>query len=108
MHELSVIPAWCDQSPVTEAEIRRRLDAERLAPYRWSNGPHDTYAPHRHPYDKVLVVAAGSITFDVDGHGQVALSAGDRLNLPAGLLHSAVVGPEGVVCLEAWRERATG
>ena len=30
---------------------------------------------------------------------------GDRLELPAGVAHNASVGPEGVVCLEAHRQR---
>jgi hypothetical protein len=33
----------------------------------------------------------------------VTLNAGDRLELPAGTLHDAIVGPRGVVCLEAHR-----
>jgi len=35
----------------------------------------------------------------------VELSPGDRLDLPPDLLHSALVGPDGVVCLEAHRTR---
>jgi hypothetical protein len=31
------------------------------------------------------------------------LNPGDRLDLPAGTVHDAVVGPQGVVCLEAHR-----
>jgi hypothetical protein len=31
----------------------------------------------------------------------VTLNAGDRLDLPAGIVHDADVGPQGVVCLEA-------
>jgi hypothetical protein len=31
----------------------------------------------------------------------VSLAAGDRLELPAGTIHDAVVGPDGVTCLEA-------
>ena len=31
----------------------------------------------------------------------VELAVGDRLDLPAGTTHDAVVGPDGVTCLEA-------
>ena len=31
----------------------------------------------------------------------VELAPGDRLDLPAGTSHDAVVGPDGVTCLEA-------
>lgn len=73
-----------------------------LAATSWSNGPRETYAAHRHGYDKVLVVASGSIVFGLSEDGRaVELAAGDRLDLPAGTLHDAVVGPDGVTCLEA-------
>lgn len=79
-----------------------RLRAEGLAPGAWSNGPGDVYGAHVHAYDKVLVVESGSIVFGLPELGsEVALSEGDRLDLPAGTRHDAVVGPTGVTCLEA-------
>jgi uncharacterized protein YjlB len=79
-----------------------RLRAEGLAPSSWSNGPGDRYGAHDHGYDKVLVVDAGSIQFGLpDRAEQVELAVGDRLELPAGTRHDALVGPAGVVCLEA-------
>ena len=80
--------------------LAERLRAEGLAPGGWSNGPGDRYAAHRHDYDKVLVCDRGSITFGVEGR-DVALAVGDRLELPAGTSHDAMVGPDGVTCLEA-------
>ena len=77
-----------------------RLRGEGLVPSAWSNGPGDRYAGHRHGYDKILVVAAGSIVFGTAGIGPVALAVGDRLELPADTDHDAVVGPDGVTCLE--------
>lgn len=74
---------------------------EGLSPYAWSNGPHDVYAAHTHSYDKVIYVVRGSITFGLPELGQsLTLSAGDRLDLPAGTVHDASVGERGVVCLE--------
>ena len=71
-------------------------------PTPWSNGPGDRYGAHEHTYDKVLVVAEGSVSFGLPGVGTtVELGVGDRLDLPAGTSHDAVVGPEGVTCLEA-------
>jgi quercetin dioxygenase-like cupin family protein len=78
------------------------LRAEGLAPTAWSNGPGDRYSAHSHGYDKVIVVEAGSIRFGlVDRGASVDLAAGDRLELPAGTSHDAVVGGTGVTCLEA-------
>ena len=86
----------------SEHEVRARLAAEGLTASAWGNGPFDRYAAHRHDYDKVLVAAAGAITFHLLELGRdVLLSAGDRLDLPAGTLHGADVGPDGVTCLEA-------
>ena len=83
-------------------ELETRLRAEGLDPGAWSNGPHDRYAAHEHGYDKVLVCAAGSIRFGLPQRGEtVDLAPGDRLDLPAGTAHDALVGPHGVTCLEA-------
>jgi quercetin dioxygenase-like cupin family protein len=98
------ITHWPEEEAPTESAIRRHLAEERLSPYQWANGPGDTYAPHRHNYDKVIYVVSGSITFGlVDSGTEVYLERGDRLDLPAGITHNATVGPQGVVCLEAHR-----
>lgn len=88
--------------PMPSDDLAARLRAEGLDPGAWSNGPGDRYAAHQHAYDKVLVATRGSITFGLPATGRlVALGAGDRLELPAGTDHDAVVGPNGVECLEA-------
>jgi len=87
---------------VTGQEAAERLRAEGLAPGSWSNGPGDRYGAHDHDYDKVIVVEQGSIRFGLaDAAESVELAAGDRLELPAGTRHDAVVGSDGVTCLEA-------
>ena len=79
-----------------------RLRNDGLDPGAWSNGSGDRYAAHEHGYDKVLVVERGSIRFGLPGRGDVvSLAVGDRLDLPAGTRHDAVVGSDGVTCLEA-------
>ncbi len=90
-----------DKSPAKSA-IRRRMEETGLSSYRWSNNPGDVYAAHTHNYDKVIYVLRGSITFRLPDLGEEAnLRAGDRLDLPAGTSHEAIVGPAGVTCLEA-------
>jgi quercetin dioxygenase-like cupin family protein len=69
-----------------------------------SNGPGARYGAHEHAYDKVIVVERGSITFGLPDTGEsIGLSVGDRLELPAGTTHDALVGSTGVSCLEAHR-----
>lgn len=77
---------------------RLRLEADHC--YRWSNGRGAEYAVHSHPFKKILYVAEGSITFTPTGKPPVTMHAGDRLELPAGTPHTAIVGREGVVCWE--------
>ena len=101
--EVKVTP-WPAETPATESAIRQRLDTEGLHPYPWSNGPGDVYGAHTHGYHKVIYVVRGSITFGLPDQGeQVDLQVGDRLDLPAGMRHDAIVGPQGVLCLEAHR-----
>lgn len=71
-------------------------------PRPWGNAPGDTYGRHAHSYHKVLFCLEGSITFHLDD-GNVALGAGDRLDLEPNTPHAATVGPEGCSCIEASR-----
>jgi mannose-6-phosphate isomerase-like protein (cupin superfamily) len=70
-------------------------------PRVWSNGPGDAYGVHDHAQDKVLFCIDGSIVFTTDA-GDLELTAGDRLDLPAGCAHGARVGSAGCSCVEAW------
>ena len=77
-------------------------DEECSNPRPWNNAPGDTYGPHVHGYHKVLFCMEGSVTFHLD-EGDVALEAGDRLDLGPGTVHGATVGPKGCACIEASR-----
>jgi quercetin dioxygenase-like cupin family protein len=95
---------WPDAKPPDEALLRSILADEDLNPYVWSDGPGDVYGAHSHAYHKVIYVIRGAITFGLPDSGdKVTLNSGDRLELPAGITHNAVVGHEGVACLEAHR-----
>ena len=86
------------------AAIDALMRSEGLTPHRWDNGPNFVYAPHRHAYHKVLYCVRGSIRFDLTREGEsIELRAGDRLDLAPDTEHGALVGPDGVVCLEAQR-----
>jgi len=99
-----LLTRWSGGEFPEEAEILHRLSEEGLRAYRWSNGPGETYAPHTHAYHKVVYVVHGSIAFGIpETGGSILMTVGDRLDLPPGIVHDAVVGPEGVVCLEAKR-----
>lgn len=100
-----LLTPWNDTVPPTQATLWQLMLDEGLNPYSWSNGPFDVYSAHSHSYNKVIYVVRGSITFGLPQlNQQLALKTGDRLDLPAGILHDAHVGAEGVVCLEAHKD----
>src|SRR5687767_3304717 len=100
-----LVTPWSDSAAPTPSELRQFMADEGLSPYSWSNGPFDVYAAHSHSYDKVIFVVQGSITFGLPELGQqLTLKAGDRLDLPAGVVHDAHIGAQGVICLEAHKD----
>ncbi len=97
-----LITLWAGSDPPTESTLMSFCAEKGLSPYQWSNGPNDVYSAHSHSYDKVIYVVSGSITFGLPEEGrEILMKAGDRLDLPADTVHAAVVGPQGVTCLEA-------
>ena len=105
MEQCKVEVIRCSGGTSPDEETLNKILAEAdLHGYRWSNGPGDVYSTHTHFFNKVIYVVSGSITFGLpDSSEQLTLNIGDRLNLPAGVAHNAVVGSKGVVCLEAHR-----
>jgi uncharacterized protein YjlB len=100
-----LVTPWADLVTPTQSTLWQLMTNEGLNPYSWSNGPFDVYSAHSHLYNKVIYVVEGSITFGLPELGQqLILKAGDRLDLPAGTVHDAHVGAQGVVCLEAHKD----
>ncbi len=100
-----LVTPWADSAAPTRSRLWQLMTGEALSPYSWSNGPFDVYSAHSHSYNKVIYVVQGSITFGLPELGkQFTLNAGDRLDLPAGVVHDAHVGAQGVVCLEGHKE----
>ena len=85
-------------------DLMARLRSEATGCYSWSNGPGDRYGAHSHGYEKVLYCVEGSITFALEREARkLELKAGDRMVLPSGTVHSALVGPHGCTCIEGRR-----
>jgi quercetin dioxygenase-like cupin family protein len=88
----------------TLEDLMAKLKTEATGCYSWSNGPGDRYAAHSHDYEKVLYCVDGSITFVLErDRKSLELGPGDRMVLPAGTVHSAVVGTSGCTCIEGHR-----
>jgi mannose-6-phosphate isomerase-like protein (cupin superfamily) len=93
---------WPHRHALPEEEVLAFFSARGRQPTRWSNRPGDAYAVHTHAYRKTLFCLTGSIRFSLPDSGRdVELRPGDRLILPPGTRHGAVVGPDGVTCIEA-------
>lgn len=62
--------------------------------YEWSDTPGTEYPEDTHQDQVVIIVTEGSVAMCL--RDQVTqLQAGDRLLIPPGVPHSAVVGPQG-------------
>ncbi|MEX0683603.1 MAG: cupin [Dehalococcoidia bacterium] len=104
MPEPTHTPAAHGDAP-SRADLERTFREEGLSPSWWSNGPLDRYSTHSHAYHKVLYCANGGITFIVPGGAsEFRLRPGDRLDIPPGVVHAAIVGPDGVTCVEAAKD----
>jgi len=89
--------------PLTEAALRRKLEAQGYRVSRYVYAPGTVFPDHAHGRDKIDAVVSGQFRMIVDGHA-VVLEAGDSLAVPRGTLHSAeVVSDEPVVSLDATR-----
>jgi quercetin dioxygenase-like cupin family protein len=96
---------WEAANPPTESLLLEIMKQQNLNPVSLTNRPHDTYFAHKHGFHKVVYVARGTITFILPViKRRIELKVGDRLDLPAGIVHSAEVGPEGVIFLEGHQE----
>jgi mannose-6-phosphate isomerase-like protein (cupin superfamily) len=100
----ATLTPWRSEKPPNEEALESILRSDGLRPSWWTNGPGDRYGAHSHPYHKVLYCARGSIRFDLPDSGELfVLRPGDRLDVPPDTQHSALVGREGVTCVEAAR-----
>jgi quercetin dioxygenase-like cupin family protein len=101
--QLSVrVVRWSGGQNPTLSAISRQMQKEGLRPYAWENSPNYRYAVRTHGYTKVLYVIEGLIEVVLpDTNERVKLRAGDRLEIPAGVRHGAIVGGSGAKCVEA-------
>jgi hypothetical protein len=75
---------------------------EGLRPSVWSGLPGNVYFMRNLPNHRILWIAEGSLTVQLaDENRLITLGKGDRLDLPSGTSYQAVVGAEGLLCVEA-------
>jgi quercetin dioxygenase-like cupin family protein len=89
--------------PLTEAALRAAIQARGFSVTRYTYPPGTVFPPHSHGEDKIDGVLSGRFRMTFQGRS-VVLEAGDRLYVPAGMVHAAeVVGDAPVVSLDAVR-----
>jgi len=90
--------------PLSEGTMRLKLERMGYSVSRYVYSPGTYFSPHTHGVDKIDGVLAGRFRMGMQD-GTVILEAGDLLEVPRGVLHSAeVVGDEAVVSLDAVRK----
>ena len=87
---------WEERRRPDEAELRRRLANGGYESVRWASEPNQAYIPHAHIYPELLWLLAGSITIVLPATRRLLeLAPGDRIELPPGLFHGVMAGPDG-------------
>jgi quercetin dioxygenase-like cupin family protein len=85
---------------LSERWIKKFEDDGFASVYEWQDGPGTIYEEHAHKGRVSLFLTDGSITFDFSGEKK-EVKAGERFDVPVGVPHSAVVGPQGWVVVVA-------
>jgi quercetin dioxygenase-like cupin family protein len=92
---------WPHRHALPEEEVMAFFRARGIDATRWSSPSGTAYEEHAHAYRKMLYCIGGTITFSLPDEGRdVCLAPGDRLTLPPGVRHCAMVGEGGVTCIE--------
>jgi mannose-6-phosphate isomerase-like protein (cupin superfamily) len=77
------------------AALERQLHDEGfLHTYVWQDGPHASYSDHTHPSETAHIILEGQMTLATAGQTRT-YAAGERCDVPAGVVHSARMGPHG-------------
>lgn len=93
---------WSGGQHPTILNITSLMKKEGLRPYMWFNTANHRYGVRSHGYDKVLYVIDGNVEIILpDSNLKIRLRAGDRIDIPAGVRHSTIVGSNGAKCAEA-------
>jgi mannose-6-phosphate isomerase-like protein (cupin superfamily) len=75
--------------------LERRLHEEGFAhTYAWQDGPNAFYPDHTHAVETAQIILDGEMTLTQGGDAHT-YGVGERCDVPAGVVHSAKMGPQG-------------
>ncbi|MEW8525511.1 MAG: cupin domain-containing protein [Candidatus Thiodiazotropha endolucinida] len=86
---------------ISETAMCRKFEARGYNVTRYVYPPGTFFPPHQHAVDKIDGVLSGRFRMSMDGHSFI-LEAGDCLQVPRGVIHSAeVIGEQPVISIDA-------
>jgi mannose-6-phosphate isomerase-like protein (cupin superfamily) len=75
--------------------LEQQLHSEGFShTYVWQDGPNAHYPDHTHPTETAHIILDGEMTLVMDD-ASATYRTGDRVDVPAGAVHSAQMGPSG-------------
>ncbi len=80
---------------ITPDRARKKLEGEGFSGIRvWRDSAGTLYPDHRHPGTHAYLVLDGGMDLTINGK-TTTLRQQDRFDVPAGVIHSARMGPRG-------------
>jgi quercetin dioxygenase-like cupin family protein len=76
-----------------QLEVKLRREGFRRT-FVWQDGPGAYYPEHTHPGETAHIILEGEMTLKQGGETRT-YKAGERVDVPAGAVHSAKMGPRG-------------
>ena len=77
------------------AELESQLEKEGFRrTYTWEDGAEVFYPDHTHDTLTAHIILSGEMTLVMNGQSKT-YHPGDRCDVPAGVVHSALIGPKG-------------
>jgi hypothetical protein len=89
-----LVSMYTNRMELSERYIQT-LEKEGFADvFEWQDSAGKAYVEHVHAGKVTYLITDGAITFTLQGVDKV-VQAGDRFNVPVGIPHSMLVGPQG-------------
>ncbi len=101
MSEVKHTP-WQQSAEPDEATLRALLEKENLSISIWAWESGERFPVQKSTLARAIYCIEGGIWFTLtdEKDRMIELEPGDRLDIPAGVRHGAIVGMDGVTCLE--------
>jgi quercetin dioxygenase-like cupin family protein len=86
---------------IWDGVLARVVEGDRMSFAVVELAPNSVVAEHQHPNEQMGIVLQGSMTFTIGGEARL-LQPGDTYNIPGGVSHHAVTGPDGSTVIDVF------